>query len=90
MSDGGPVRGCSAPDPRPWLERLLDRIFPQQPFPDWPNDNSYTLRTETRIQLGWSDRARVALTGRLSVKTQTITDVMVKTARSESSVSVLR
>ena len=80
--NGYRVQELSAPQAIKW------RLFPQQPFPTMPTEG-FTLRTEVVVRLGFWDRLRVLVSGWCVVKVQSITDVQVMTAKSESTFAVL-
>jgi len=63
-----------------WVE-LKDEEFPGMP----PG----AIATDTQIRLGFLDRLRVLISGKVYVALKTKTDVIVETAISKSAVSVL-
>ena len=77
-----------APDKLTLRERLLRRLFPEQPFPPMP-ESEFILRTETVVRVGWVDRLRVLVGGWIVVKEQTITDVEVGVGRTSATFSVV-
>lgn len=95
----------TAPDPKPAdthcyvaidrrgvLRRFVDRLFPYNHL-DAPDDlegyaPSYMV-TDTYSYLDWKDRLRVLVSGKLRLKTQTKTDVIVTKMVSTSALTVL-
>lgn len=84
-----------APETVKWPQRLLRRMFSRkQHFPIRDNNDlagfalGY-LETNVVCCLGWQDRLRILLSGKLEVLIRTKTDVLVNRAESESIMNVL-
>jgi hypothetical protein len=81
-----------AADQRPWLQRLVERLFPgkwNEPPEDLEGFAPSYMVTEVVAVLDWKDRLRVLVSGKLNVSTQTKTDVVVNKMDSKSAVYVL-
>lgn len=64
-------------DTRPWWKRVLCRLWPWKhlevgDLPAWAKDAIYV---ENRVELSFLDRLRVLVSGRLRVRSRTLTEV---------------
>jgi hypothetical protein len=71
-----PQATCSAPVALPWWKIPLLKIWPWQhqdlaDLPPWAKDALYV---ENRVELSFADRLRVLLSGRLRVRSRTLTE----------------
>lgn len=62
--------------PWTWRQRLRCKLFPSRlcPLPDAPANFADCLVTRTVVVLGFLDRCRVLLSGRLTVETRIVTE----------------
>lgn len=62
-----------------WRERLRFKLFPSRycPLPEAPASHLDCVVIRTTVVMGWMDRLRVLLSGRLTVETKTVTEHVV-------------
>ncbi len=82
-SPAGPAPGvgsdallCSFRDPRAWWQRAISRLWPWThlhvgDLPPWAQDAIYC---DHRVSLSFADRLRVLFSGRLRLRSQTLTE----------------
>lgn len=63
-------------DPRPWWKRTAAKMWPWRhldvpDLPEWAKDAVFV---ETRVELSFADRLRVLVSGRIRVRSQTLTE----------------
>lgn len=74
------------------LDAITRQVFPHhylEPLPDEKGFAVGDMLTDVFVCLGWMDRLRMLLSGKLQIQLRTKTDVMVTKAKSWSTVSIL-
>lgn len=75
-SPASPSGACYASDARPRWRRILTKLWPgvHQPVGDLPAWAQDAIYVENRVALSFVDRLRVLLSGRVRVRSQTLTE----------------
>jgi len=80
-------QGCyTVESPWTWKEKLRAKLFPLNhcELPEAPATHKDVLVVETFVTLGWMDRFRVLISGRLRVDTRTVTENTVGDCKTAS------